>query len=294
MPLAGVALDHVAVAVETWAEAWPRYVVELGGEWASGGLNVGFGPAQLRYANGARLEVLQPWQSEANPFLRRFLDSHGRGPHHLTFKVADITEALEAAGEAGFTPVSVDLSDPGWKEAFLHPREAGGIVVQLAQAAGSWEAPPPEGFPTERPATPAALLHATHAVADLDAALQLYAGLLGGIVTRHDVRAGAGWRVVTVHWSGPLALRLVTPAPSAAGGELRQWLECRPGRLHHLVFAQPRARPSRPDGGDGATVPGIVPDDASVRWVAEPEANLGTRIVVVDPSADTGTSEAAR
>src|SRR5579884_2097732 len=96
MPLEGVVLDHAAVAVEAWAEAWPTYVVGLGGEWASGGLNAGFGPAQLRYANGARLEVLQPWRTAENPFLRRFLDRHGRGPHHLTFKVPDISEALEA------------------------------------------------------------------------------------------------------------------------------------------------------------------------------------------------------
>jgi methylmalonyl-CoA/ethylmalonyl-CoA epimerase len=73
-------LDHVAIAVERWADAWPRYAVGLGGAWSSGGFNVGFGPAQLRFANGARLEVLQPWQPEANPFLRRFLDASGPGP----------------------------------------------------------------------------------------------------------------------------------------------------------------------------------------------------------------------
>src|SRR5579872_6482030 len=222
MALEEVVLDHVAVAVEAWAEAWPRYVVELGGQWASGGLNVGFGPAQLQYANGARIEILQPWQSEANPFLRRFLDSHGPGPHHLTFKVPDIAIALEATGEAGFTPVSVDLSDPGWKEAFLHPRQAGGIVVQLAQAAGSWEAPPPEGFPTERPASPASLLRATHAVASLEDALHLYAGLLGGSVEHHDVPKAAGWEAVTFRWPGSLALRVISP--KAGRSELQEWL----------------------------------------------------------------------
>ena len=28
-------LDHVAVAVEDWREAWPRYRTELGGEWVA-------------------------------------------------------------------------------------------------------------------------------------------------------------------------------------------------------------------------------------------------------------------
>lgn len=281
MPLGAVALDHVAVAVESWAEAWPRYVAELGGEWASGGLNVGFGPAQLRYANDARLEVLQPWQTEANPFLRRFLDAHGPGPHHLTFKVPDITEALATAEAAGFTPVSVDLSDPGWKEAFLHPRQAGGIVVQLAQAAGSWEAAAPEGFPTGRPAAPASLVRVTHAVADLDAALALYVQVLGGRVEHRVARHR--WVAATVRWLGPLALRVV--APSAGDEDLRSWLGGRPGRLHHLVFAQRRA-----GHGDGPPasdlVPGILAGE-QVRAVLEPEANLGTRLVVVEPSAAT-------
>jgi catechol 2,3-dioxygenase-like lactoylglutathione lyase family enzyme len=286
MPLDEVVLDHVAVAVEAWTEAWPRYVVELGGEWASGGLNVGFGPAQLRYQNGARVEILQPWQSEDNPFLRRFLDQHGRGPHHLTFKVPDITEALAEAEAAGFSPVSVDLSDPGWKEAFLHPRQAGGIVVQLAQAAGSWEAPPPEGFPTERPPQPAALLRVTHAVEDLDAALDLYAGLLGGRVERHPAPSRCDWHAATVQWSGPLALRLV--APTDGDDDLMGWLDGRTGRLHHLVFAQHRdtAGPSLDH------VPGILAGEA-VSIVAEPDTNLGTRLVVVEPAATDG-AEGAR
>ncbi len=91
------ALDHVAVAVERWADAWPRYAVELGGAWSSGGFNVGFGPAQLRFANGARVEILQPWEPEENPFLRRFLDRHGPSPHHLTFKVPDLASAIDQA-----------------------------------------------------------------------------------------------------------------------------------------------------------------------------------------------------
>jgi catechol 2,3-dioxygenase-like lactoylglutathione lyase family enzyme len=292
MPLEGVVLDHVAVAVEAWAEAWPRYVVDFGGEWASGGLNVGFGPAQLRYANGARLEVLQPWQSEANPFLRRFLDRNGPGPHHLTFKVPDIVAALDAARDAGFAPVSVDLSDSGWKEAFLHPRQAGGIVVQLAQAAGSWEAPPPEGFPTARPASPAALLHVTHAVSDLDGAVQLYSELLGGEVAHHDVPEGAGWEAVTIRWTGPLDLRIV--APSGAGGDLRHWLGGRPGRLHHLAFSQAGARANRGAHVAEHAVPGWLPGDAPLRLVLEPDANLGTRVVVLEPSGDTGTAATDR
>ena len=120
-------LDHVAVAVERWSDAWPRYAVELGGAWSSGGLNVGFGPAQLRFANGGRVEILQPWQPEDNPFLRRFLDRHGPGPAppHLQGARPRRRPSTRHAA-AGFSPVGVDLSNDDWKEAFLHPRQATG------------------------------------------------------------------------------------------------------------------------------------------------------------------------
>src|ERR1039458_2429866 len=72
------------------------------------GMNIGFAPAQLRFANGGRVEILQPWQPEDNPFLRRFLDRHGPSPHHLTFKVPDLASAIERAHDAGFSPVGVD------------------------------------------------------------------------------------------------------------------------------------------------------------------------------------------
>ena len=140
-------LDHVAVAVERWTDAWPRYVDQLGGTWHSGGVNVGFSPAQLSFANGAKVEVLQPWEPEANPFLRRFLDHNGPGPHHLTFKVPDIDDALVRVRGAGFEPVGVRLDDPQWREAFLHPRQAFGVVVQVAQEQFEWMAAGPRRIP---------------------------------------------------------------------------------------------------------------------------------------------------
>ncbi|HEY5023559.1 MAG TPA: VOC family protein [Acidimicrobiales bacterium] len=285
--IAGATLDHVAVAVERWSDAWPRYAVELGGHWSSGGLNVGFGPAQLLFANAGRVEILQPWQSADNPFLRRFLDRHGPGPHHLTFKVPDLAAAIDLAGDAGFAAVGVDLSHDEWKEAFLHPRHATGIVVQMAQAAHPWESPPPEGFPTARRDPPASLVRVTHAVADLGTGLALFEGLLGG----HRVGSGAGsdgtWEYTDLEWPGPPRLRLV--APRVADGDsarhdvtpLAVWLGGLSGRLHHLAFEVPGGTPGPASvGAPPIEVPGLVRTDAADR-VVEPADNLGTRLVLL-------------
>jgi catechol 2,3-dioxygenase-like lactoylglutathione lyase family enzyme len=292
------ALDHVAVAVESWSDAWPRYAIELGGAWSSGGLNVGFGPAQLRFANGGRVEILQPWRSEDNAFLRRFLDRHGPGPHHLTFKVPDLAAAIDRARAAGLSPVGIDLASPDWKEAFLHPRQATGIVVQLAQAAYAWESPPPEGFPTERRDPPASLVRVTHAVSDLGAAVALFEGLLGGRLAARGTAPDGTWEFADLQWPGPPLLRLVSPASRADGASVRagtplgDWLGELPGRLHHLAFSLPRARhgpsPHEQRAVEPRTdVPGLHPDDG-LAPVIEPGDNFGTRLVLLEDHAEIG------
>jgi len=285
-----VVLDHVAVAVERWSDAWPCFVHRLGGVWHSGGINRGFSPAQLSFANGAKVEVLQPWEPQDNPFLRRFLDRRGPGPHHLTVKVPDIVDALDRVRAAGFAPVGVDLADPHWKEAFLHPRQATGVVVQLAQAAeGDWVSPAPEGFPVG-PQPAAALRHVTHVVRDLGLAVGLFQGLLGAAVTARIDPPDGAWRAVEVTWAGPLALRLVGPGPDDGDpAGLREWLGDAPGRVHHLAFLLPES----PDPVPGAT-PGTPPAERVALGVepgvgpvvvVPPEKNLGTGLVLRGPQA---------
>ena len=259
-------LDHVAVAAESWDDLWPRYRRDLGGEWVSGGTAYGFRPAQVRFANDMKVEVLAPWAIERNDFLRRFLDRNGPGVHHLTFKVADIEVALAEAEAAGYPPVSVDLSDPEWKEAFLHPKAAHGIVVQLAQASGEgWRTPPPADFPATSAARPAALERVVHAVPSVDRALELFAGVLGGRRDGDGDDEASRW--VDLRWPGPGRVRLVEPA--ASGGPLAAWLGDRRGRAHHLAFA--------------CDDPGAVPDArplADGRYEVPPDANLGVRLVL--------------
>ncbi|HKQ65871.1 MAG TPA: hypothetical protein VJZ73_12730, partial [Methylomirabilota bacterium] len=66
-------------------------------------------------------------------FLHRFIAQRGPGIHHVTFTVPSLAEACERARRQGYSIVGYDDSDPEWSEAFLHPREAQGIVVQFAQ-----------------------------------------------------------------------------------------------------------------------------------------------------------------
>jgi methylmalonyl-CoA/ethylmalonyl-CoA epimerase len=251
----GAVLDHVAHAVPRWQDVWHRYATDLGAEWNSGGPGPGFAPAQLRFANGARVEVLMPWDVEVNDFLSRFLAASGPGPHHLTFKVPDLEAAIGQAQSFGIDPIGISFADPEWMECFLHPKQASGVVVQLAQQGMAWRSDAPHDYPAERrrradgsgPVPPATLHQVCHVVADLDAASDLFGGLLGGRVTADGSSDGLRW--VDLTWSGPLGIRLVGPTGADPDGPVATMLGGLPGRVHHL-----RMEVEEPGG-----VPGAVP-----------------------------------
>ena len=218
----GVVLDHVAHAVPHWQEVWDRYATDLGAQWISGGLSTGFAPGQLRFGNGAKLEILMPNAIELNDFLQRFLVHSGPGPHHLTFKVPDLDSALARVTEAGYEPIGIDMSDPEWMEGFIHPRQATGVVVQLAQALNDWDSPPPDDFPSVRrlrkegdiPVPPASLLWVVHSVAVMAEARSLFVDVLGGRIVGEgfdDFDHGT----LDLSWGGPLGLRLVASTADA-------------------------------------------------------------------------------
>lgn len=216
-----VDLDHVALGTPDARDAVRYLVGELGGMVLMGGHNVGFRPMQVRLGDereGMTIELLEPWEPERNDFLARFLARHGAGPHHLTFKVPDIEHMLERVTAAGYHPVNVNLGDPFWKEAFLHPREGHGTVVQLAEAheelpdvAGLvghvrangphanpqwWPDPPPTG------AHEARLRRVVLAAPDAPRVRALFGGLLEGVVDDE----GEGW--VQLVWPAGARLRI--------------------------------------------------------------------------------------
>ena len=258
-------LDHVAVAVEHQSEAWPRYGGDLPSRWIGGGGTAGFWSAQVEYANGMKVEVLEPYLVEQNDFLRRFLDRNGPGPHHLTFKVKDIRSSLALAEAAGYRPVGVNLANEWWMEAFLHPKDAPGVVVQLAQSSqgGDWgRDPSPDWFPQPRADEAATLVHVAHALADVHEGRRLFVDLLAGRPIAEGEVDGVAW--LDVAWPGPGRVRLL------AGEPLARWLDGRAGRVHHLAFATK----------DPAGVGGALPLGGAGTFEVPPDANRGVRLLL--------------
>jgi methylmalonyl-CoA/ethylmalonyl-CoA epimerase len=210
-------LDHLAIGTPAPADGWELFGGVLGGRWAYGGDSPGFRWGQLEFGAGPKIELLTPAGGPDAAFLERFLAARGAGPHHFNFVVDDIEESLARIRAAGIEPVGVNLTNPHWKEAFLHPRDAHGIVIQVAQQAGSPRVPAPGELPEPGPPTSFDLIE--HRVSDLVGATRLFQRALDGQL------GAASDRSAELTWPGGKRIRLVHEDGLPLGGA-----------LHHVRF----------------------------------------------------------
>lgn len=224
-------LDHVALGLHDVTEPLFTLVGRLGAGVLDGGTSMGFRIVQVRLGRrpdpadpsdrgeGMKVELMEPWATDRFDFLARFLERNGEGPHHLTFKVKNIREEISRLEAAGYTPVRTQLVNPWWREAFYHPKQTFGTVIQLAEASfdptlvpkdeaaagrpdepasetseddyGSvewWPEPPP------RAASRAVLRRVVVGVPDLEAAHAFFDDvLLGDVVRKEDGRVELAW-----------------------------------------------------------------------------------------------------
>ncbi len=219
-----VRLDHVAIGVRSIAETTAFLVGALGARTYEKGPGGGFRFAQWEFDGGGRLELIEP-VGPADGFLHRFLDRRGPSVHHVTFKVPDLRAAADRAEEIGYTIVGYDDSYPGWKECFLHPKQAQGIVVQMAESSPGldveipfdWDWPP---LPADPPA-PVRLVGVRIAARDEATAHRQWGTLLGGELQRSDGSLEYRWP------ESPLRIR-VDLDPKREPGP--RWLEIQAAR----------------------------------------------------------------
>ena len=126
-------LDHISVAV--WdVDQSTRLAELLQGKLRGEGTS---SDGTFRWAHwdipGGKLEIIAPTDPEADTFLTRYLAKRGEGQHHLTFKVSSIDAAVARARAMGFSVVGLNSANPGWKEAFVHPDSAHGVLIQFAE-----------------------------------------------------------------------------------------------------------------------------------------------------------------
>ncbi len=128
-------IDHLGIAVNSLKASVPLYAALLGEnpeaqeDVPSEGVRIAF------FGTGTgRIELLESTREDSA--IAAFLARRGPGLHHVCIVVVDLDEALRRARGAGadVLPPDVQIGAKGRRVAFLHPRTAGGVLIELAEA----------------------------------------------------------------------------------------------------------------------------------------------------------------
>lgn len=126
-------LDHVALAVNDYENAMHFFTRILG---AVPGASLSEDRLKFRWeilsvGDLSRLEILNP--TGPGSFLEGFLKDRPGGVHHLTFETANIEQSKTVLEENGIPHFGYNAENPAWKELFIHPRDAFGVLIQIAE-----------------------------------------------------------------------------------------------------------------------------------------------------------------
>lgn len=130
-------LDHIGIAVEN-LETGKAFYEALGlgpmhvEDVPSEKVKVGF----FELDNGARVELLEP--TSADSPIAKFLATRGPGVQQVCYKVEDLRATIAKLKAKGIRMIN-DEPRPGaggCLVAFVHPKSAGGVLVELSQSGG--------------------------------------------------------------------------------------------------------------------------------------------------------------
>lgn len=126
-------IDHIAIAVKDYDRAF-RFFTEIMGAVPGSAANDGamkYLWQNLSLGDLSRLELLQP--TGKGSFLDNFLENKDGGVHHITLQTPDIIRAREILEQKSIPYFGFKSYGQAWKELFIHPRDAFGVLIQIAE-----------------------------------------------------------------------------------------------------------------------------------------------------------------
>ena len=134
-------LDHIGIAVHSIEKARVFFEEVLGAKHRqthdhdSGDFRLG-----LFDLHDFCIELLEPINPDG--FLAGFLDKRGEGFHHLTLQTPEVENKTRDMESRGIRIVDKHFDDPKSVDAFISPRSAHGLLIQLGQTPGPLNNPP--------------------------------------------------------------------------------------------------------------------------------------------------------
>jgi len=123
----GIAVNDLKTSNDLYAKLLgePHYKME---EVLTEGVRTSFFKVGLN-----KIELLEAINAESP--IAKFIEKKGEGIHHLAFAVDDIEKEMKRLKDEGFTLLSEKpkLGADNKLVAFVHPKSAGGVLVELCQ-----------------------------------------------------------------------------------------------------------------------------------------------------------------
>lgn len=127
-------IDHIAIVLPELAAGMNFWVDALGlpleriEDVPEQQVKIAFLPA-----GDSHVELLSPTDDSSG--VAKYLDKRGPGLHHICLEVDDINATLASLNEAGIPLIdeTPKVSADGKQLAFIHPKGAGGVLVELYQ-----------------------------------------------------------------------------------------------------------------------------------------------------------------
>ena len=124
-------LDHIGIAVRSIDEAKKFWVDQLGMKIT----HIEEVPEQkVRVAMlDAGIELLEPTSPDSP--VAKFIEKRGEGLHHVTLQTGNLADRLKALKAAGVNLIDEKprIGAGGAGIAFLHPKSAHGVLVELCE-----------------------------------------------------------------------------------------------------------------------------------------------------------------
>jgi methylmalonyl-CoA/ethylmalonyl-CoA epimerase len=126
-------IDHISIAVRDLDQARTFFLDILGGRelFCAPVPSQKFRWTTLELGTSCFIELIDPLEKDG--FVHKFLETRGEGPHHITIQVDDLGKVYERLQEKGVPTFGYAEPFPGWKELYVHPKNAFGTLIQFAE-----------------------------------------------------------------------------------------------------------------------------------------------------------------
>ncbi|MBU0986359.1 MAG: VOC family protein [Proteobacteria bacterium] len=126
-------IDHISIAVKHYEKARHFFQHLFGAIPGAGDINHEKKYFWQIFSLGdlSRLELIHPTGPKG--LLEKYLGNKDGGVHHISLQTPDIQKARQKLEDHGVPYFGYNEYGDFWKEIFIHPRDAFGVLIQIAE-----------------------------------------------------------------------------------------------------------------------------------------------------------------